>query len=252
MSHSKTAAAARKGRKRSYPGERTANSLIAWLNEPDMHLKKMLANPTDGLKTLLQQNKAALIGIAPAVRERRERVEKIIGSWQSFTEDAAELHQWHRNTLPAGKVWTPDGERKIRVKLDRARNRINSLLRRYAGRRQLIGVDYTGKSMVKIVGPDKFNFGGDYDVRDREREWNSIGAIADLAGMGLLGKVQRCEQCARWLFKRFPHQTCCSGGKCRQDKYRSSPQWKEHRRKWQRENYHTNKEIDLGRAPPRN
>jgi len=232
---------------RRYPGEKDAQKLIEWLNEPDTQLKAVLANPPDHIKAALSQGKNAFLAITPAVRERRERVETIIGLWQSLTEDASEFHQWNSNSLPDTKPWKMDGGKKIREKLERAKNRLNSLLKRYAGRRELVAIDHTNKSFVRMVGGTQVKLGDGYDIRDREREWNSIGIIAELAARGLLGKIRRCEQCERWLFTRFTHQTCCSGGKCRQSKYRSSPEWKEHRRKWQRANYQTHKEKDQGR-----
>jgi len=243
---SKNVAFQRQRKKRNYPGELAAKNLIAWLNEPDVQLKEMLDNPPTHLKNALQQNKVAFVAVLPKARERRERVETIIRSWQSITKDASELHQWHSNSLPDTKPWKMDGGIRIRGKLERAMNRLNSLLKRYAGRRELRGIDYTNKSLVKIVESSHAKSGNRHDIRDSQGEWNSIGIIAELAAIGLIGKIHRCEQCGRWLFRRFAHQTCCSG-RCRERKYRSTEEWKKHRRDWQRKNYRAHKALDQGR-----
>jgi hypothetical protein len=240
----------RRTKTRSYPGERAAKNLIEWLNEPDTQLKKALANPPDHLKAALHQGKNTFLAITPAVRERRERVETVIGLWQSLNNYIAEVvrpyRRAYRGVPPA---WEIRGGVTIHEKLAQDRDHINSLLKRYSGCTTLVGIE-TDKSLVKVVGPHGSGpqIGDAFEIRDERAEWDSIGAVVRLATDGHLGKVQRCEYCKRWLYKRFRTQTCCSGGKCRQNKYRSSPEWKEHRRKWQRANYQTHKEMDQGRA----
>jgi hypothetical protein len=236
----------RKGR--NYPGELIAEKLIEWLNELDPQLKKALANPPNQIKAPLRQEKNAVSSITRA-QKRRERVETIIGLWQSLTDYASEVARPYRHEYyGVPPAWEIEGGKEIREKLEHDRDHINSLLRRYSGRTMLVGIN--NKSLAKIVGRhgSGMQIGGTFDVRDELKEWDSIQAVIRLAADGHLGKVQRCEYCKRWLYKRFKHQTCCSDGKCRQNKYRSSPEWKEHRRKWQRANYQTHKEMDQGRA----
>ena len=54
-----------------------------------------------------------------------------------------------------------------------------------------------------------------------------------LGTRGLLYRIQRCKKCSRWFFARTLQQTSCSE-KCRKQLYKSSPQFKEHRRKYMR------------------
>lgn len=73
-------------------------------------------------------------------------------------------------------------------------------------------------------------------------EWHDQGEpaamavhnIVKLEEEGLLGRVRECKQCAAWLFARFSHQRFC-GAKCQLENYKSSEEWKEHRRKWMKE-----------------
>jgi hypothetical protein len=81
----------RQRKSRSYPGERDAKKLIEWLNEPDAQLTKTLANPPDQVKAALRKNKSAFLAIRPEVRKSRERVETIIGLWQSLADYIAEV-----------------------------------------------------------------------------------------------------------------------------------------------------------------
>jgi hypothetical protein len=237
------------GERRNYPGEPVARKLIEWLNEPDAQLKEMRANPPDHIKAALSQGKNAFLAITPAVRERRERVEIIIGLWQSLTDYIAEVVRPYRSAYyGVPPAWEIRGGTKTREKLEHDRDYINFLLKRYSGHAVLVGID-SDKSSVKTVGPhgSGAQIGDAFEIRDERGEWDSIGVVIRLAADGLLGRVQRCEYCKRWLYKRFQHQTCCSGGKCRQQKYRSSPEWKEHRRRWRRKNYRQHKVIDQGR-----
>jgi hypothetical protein len=64
---------------------------------------------------------------------------------------------------------------------------------------------------------------------------NAVFDLAQLADMGLLVRLRKCL-CGRWLFARFSHQRFCSV-QCREKEFRSSPEWKEYRRKKAREYY---------------
>lgn len=68
-------------------------------------------------------------------------------------------------------------------------------------------------------------------------EMNAVFDMAQLAEEDLLSRIRTCDYCNRWLFARFLHQRFCSGGKCREKAFRSSPVEKEKRRKWARNYY---------------
>jgi hypothetical protein len=73
---------------------------------------------------------------------------------------------------------------------------------------------------------------------NREFSYDDTDAVfhlARLAEQGLLDRLKRCR-CGRWMFARFSHQRFCSS-KCREQEFRSSSDWKEHRRKKAREYY---------------
>jgi hypothetical protein len=240
VSYSKNTAQQRPGKMRSYPGELIARRLIKWLNELDDSSRQIRAK--------LPPNKSVLIVISPPARERRERIEAIIRLWQSLATDVVELFDLKGSVRSARRPWKWDAEQKIHDKLSRKMNRLNTLLKRYSGRRKLVGIDETSKSLVRVVSRRSLHkTTTDWDNRDEQGEWDAVETVTELAAQGRIGKLQRCAHCKRWLFKRFTHHTCCSGGKCRERKYRSSEKWKKHRREWQRENYRVNKVIDQGR-----
>ena len=61
----------------------------------------------------------------------------------------------------------------------------------------------------------------------------AVVAIKSLGEEGLLNRVRQCRKCRRWFYARVRHQEFCSVT-CQQSHYRSSKEWKEHRRKWMR------------------
>ena len=75
-------------------------------------------------------------------------------------------------------------------------------------------------------------------------EQRAVAAFIQLGESGLLERVRRCSHCQKWIFARFPHQSCCSAY-CRERLFRSSEQWKAKRRKKAKEYYwlHRNKNV---------
>jgi len=76
-------------------------------------------------------------------------------------------------------------------------------------------------------------------------EYDDVQAVYELTwnnGDGLT-KVRECS-CGRWFFVKFSHQKFCSA-RCRDKANKSSPQWKEYRRKKAREYYwlHKNRNV---------
>ncbi len=62
----------------------------------------------------------------------------------------------------------------------------------------------------------------------------AVLTIQLLGTSGLLHRIQQCKKCSRWFFARTIVQKLCSE-KCRKQLYKSSPQFKEHRRKYMRQ-----------------
>ena len=62
----------------------------------------------------------------------------------------------------------------------------------------------------------------------------AVLTIQLLGTRGLLYRIQQCKKCSRWFFARTLQQTSCSE-KCRKQIYKSSPEFKEHRRKYMRQ-----------------
>jgi hypothetical protein len=62
-------------------------------------------------------------------------------------------------------------------------------------------------------------------------EFLSIRAIQRVAEAGNLDRFRRCASCQDWFLARVDHQHCCSLA-CRQKLHRSSPEFREHRRKY--------------------
>jgi len=61
----------------------------------------------------------------------------------------------------------------------------------------------------------------------------AVLTIQLLGARGLLYRIQQCNKCSRWFFARTIVQKSCSE-KCRKQLYKSSPKFKEHRRKYMR------------------
>jgi hypothetical protein len=57
--------------------------------------------------------------------------------------------------------------------------------------------------------------------------------IVALGAQGVLWRVRRCRKCQKWFYARFRHQNFCSA-RCQQTYFRSSPEWREHRREYMR------------------
>jgi len=72
----------------------------------------------------------------------------------------------------------------------------------------------------------------------RVTEIEVILSILRLSDTGHPDRLRTCahEPCSRWMFKRFEHQSFC-GRKCQQNAYQSTPKFKEHRRRWERDYY---------------
>jgi hypothetical protein len=86
---------------------------------------------------------------------------------------------------------------------------------------------------IGIKGKYKYGWPVEYD------DVNAVFDLAQLAQMDLLDRIKKCS-CGHWMFARFSHQRFCSV-RCREREFRSSPEWKEYRRKKAREYYRLHK-----------
>jgi hypothetical protein len=67
----------------------------------------------------------------------------------------------------------------------------------------------------------------------------ALELILKLTQTGDLTRLRQCNQCQKWLFARFRHQTFCST-QCQQRNYTQSDTWKAHRRAYMRRYYQKN------------
>jgi hypothetical protein len=75
----------------------------------------------------------------------------------------------------------------------------------------------------------------------------AVHQLMRLEEQGLLERVRQCMCCGRWLFARFVHQKFC-GQSCQLRSYKSSEDWKEHRRKWLKQHRAKARTSALGQA----
>jgi hypothetical protein len=93
----------------------------------------------------------------------------------------------------------------------------------------------TGSHWFPVPRGNKYSHGWAVEYDDS----NAIFDLAQLADDELLNRVKKCP-CGQWLFAKFSHQRFCSL-QCREKEFRSSPEWKEYRRKKAREYYRLHK-----------
>ncbi len=107
---------------------------------------------------------------------------------------------------------------------------INVQLSRY---RVTSGIELENKSWILLQWAE-----------DDPDEWGVIETALDLGRTGQLSRVRRCSDCGNWYFARFAHQRFCTA-RCRERAFRSSDEWKKHRREKAQEYYwlHKNKNI---------
>lgn len=118
----------------------------------------------------------------------------------------------------------------------RAQRKMISLLKRYRfiplmyGRAGRIWYQWT-----PISGPD-----GRFKRRwpPTDGKCDDVQAVYQLMGLAFgrgADRIRECD-CGKWFFARFSHQRFCST-KCREKAFRSSPEWKDYRRRKAREYY---------------
>jgi hypothetical protein len=92
--------------------------------------------------------------------------------------------------------------------------------------------------LANVVNPDAKARGGKlefwWSATKRKAASEAVLAIQLLGTRGLLYRIQQCNKCLRWFFARTIVQKSCSE-KCRMQLYKSSPEFKEYRRKYMRQ-----------------
>jgi len=99
-------------------------------------------------------------------------------------------------------------------------------LARYRMRPVLRTLDTTGKS--KLAATLEFNWDCGESPAAR-----AVLLIMSPGNLGLVQRMRRCHKCNRWFYGKFSHQDFCSP-KCQQTHYKSSPEWREHRKQYMR------------------
>jgi hypothetical protein len=69
-------------------------------------------------------------------------------------------------------------------------------------------------------------------VRRGDLQWGLL-SLVKVCEEGDVGRIRRCSKCSKWFYARFRHKKFCSAN-CQQSHYRSSEEWKAHRRRWMR------------------
>ena len=119
------------------------------------------------------------------------------------------------------------GIRKRQVKaLKQAAKEVQLGLARYRMRPVLRTLDTTGKSKSAATLEFDWDYGESLAAR-------AVLLIMSLGNLGLVQRVRRCRKCNRWFYGKFSHQEFCSP-KCQQTHYKSSPEWREHRKQYMR------------------
>ena len=135
------------------------------------------------------------------------------------------------------------GERcdKLRAEHFKLQKSINEVLRRYKVCPQVVPPIGPGMWVTSSWIPanlplrwPRVKGRGDRELAASLAEVNAVMSGLTLAAAGRLDRVRRCKECQRWLYARVPHQSFCSLA-CQQRFYRSSEDWKAHRRVWMKD-----------------
>jgi hypothetical protein len=133
-------------------------------------------------------------------------------------------------------------------------SRVNRLLRRYRGHREIGSMDELGMSYFQTV---RLGEPVNVEVRQIRRrrlddpawEWEAAAQVEVLAARGFVDRLGQCSnpKCGLWLYKRKKDQVCCSD-ECRFEYHHNSERYKEPRKKQRRDNYWSKKMLDQGGA----
>ena len=107
---------------------------------------------------------------------------------------------------------------EVLKKFERSTRRVQRILNRYRFRPNVMG----GGGPQSICA---FIWSGN------RPGWEAVLRITKLGERRLLWRVRRCRQCDKWFYARLRHKTSCSV-RCQQAHYKSSAEWREHRREY--------------------
>jgi hypothetical protein len=102
--------------------------------------------------------------------------------------------------------------------------------------------------VVSLVNMADGNFRFEWIAEDEVTKMKL--ALVDLAmlGKGTFVNLRICKfrGCGKWFFRRYKHQGfCCTAHQ--QSDYRQSPEWKEHRRNWAKDNRKKKAALERGK-----
>lgn len=190
---------------RAYSGEREARDVLGWLNfrlfEDEEHRR---------LKHVIEKATGRRIRF----RQEQQRVIEILRLYQQDRVRWKNMEQYGQN------------EKKRSEKETAAFRELQSRLRRYKFYPRFFPLGRVLSFAWTPIQPDH---------PERYGEVSAIADLSKLAEKGLLDHLRECT-CGKWIWARFSHQRFCSS-KCREKRFRSSPEWREHRRKKAREYY---------------
>jgi len=189
---------------RQYGGQASAEIVIAWLNHTqNRHANTRVVKLIDLLRELDQAERADL----PRVR---------LGPWSKIRATKEQA----RNLKSLGVL----------------RRRLKRLLRTYwfspqrertAHGRWIVSWKHSHHgSRLRIVVSEE---GDEIPVS----EGDVVLRLFRLGEEGYFDHLGRCRFCSKWLYARFKHQQYCSV-KCQMNAYKSSEEWKRHRREYMR------------------
>lgn len=208
-------------RKRTFSGESECDSLLDWLNSGDSTRgKAQVVEIIDSFHYLRTQERSQRESSSP----RKSSRANTDGLWEGVNKLHRHLSKYafHPFFIPTGSAtevhWIPLGRKK------------------YMHMNKKVPLSWLVGGTAGVAG-FMLNREFDYDATD------AVFNLTRLAEQGLLDRLKRCR-CGLWVFARFSHQRFCSS-KCREQEFRSSTGWKEHRRKKAREYYRLHKTRNI-------
>lgn len=210
-----------KHRPHQFVGQEEGDALAQWLNQ--WQAKKMgqsVAELLNDLKRLLQEMDE--IGEKFAQLMKRKHAEAIV---------IAKSAPSHRGTTVVNLSELPScpDYQKIVRRADRLLSQCSMRPRLMWQRKGIIGRN------ANVI-----EFGWHY--KDARSE--GLHRLVTVAKNGHLDRIRNCAnpKCASWFFAKGPTGKYCSRD-CQRRDYQTSEEWKKHRRKKHRENYHMRKRI---------
>ena len=150
------------------------------------------------------------------------------GRMELLLADLSVVRLHHRGIYgwDPSSYWSPDvigAVEELPSEVRRSLRRVQRELAHYRSWPQLYGVNGVGHMQFAWIGVS----------RDRGFR-HALHCMTMLGRQGLLERVKQCGKCRRWFYARFAHQGYCRPA-CQQAGYKSSEEWREHRKEYMRE-----------------